>query len=67
MGWQDPVDWHEWTDSANSGYVEMHGGLMPTYDEWYTLEPGGYVNLERDLVSGGGNWRDGAGRAARPR
>ncbi len=43
MGWQAPIDWHEWTDDG-SGYVELHGGLTPTFDDWYDLPPGGQVS-----------------------
>ena len=41
-GWSDPLDPSLWTDDG-SRYVELHGGLMPTYDAWYELEPGGEV------------------------
>ena len=43
MGWQDPIDWRNWTDDG-SGYVELHGGLAPTFDDWYELAPGGQVS-----------------------
>jgi hypothetical protein len=41
-GWSDPLDPTLWTDDG-SRYVELHGGLMPTYADWYELEPGGEV------------------------
>ncbi len=41
-GWNDPLDSKLWTDDG-SGYVELHGGLMPTFNDWYELEPGGEV------------------------
>jgi len=41
-GWSDPLDSELWTDDG-SGYVELHGGLMPTFNDWYELEPGGEV------------------------
>jgi hypothetical protein len=41
-GWQQPLDPALWTDDGTR-YVEMQGGLMPTYDEWYELAPGGEV------------------------
>ena len=41
-GWNDPLDSKLWTDDG-SGYVELHGGVMPTFDEWYELEPGGEI------------------------
>ena len=31
-----------WTDDG-SHYVELHGGLMPTYNDWHELEPGGEI------------------------
>ena len=31
-GWSNPLDWHLWTDDG-SGYVELHGGLQPTFDD----------------------------------
>lgn len=30
MGWADPIDWHEWTDDGST-YVELHGGVAPTF------------------------------------
>ncbi len=30
FGWSDPIDWHLWTDDG-SGYVELHGGVAPTF------------------------------------
>ena len=41
-GWSDPLDPELWTDDS-SGYVELHGGLLPTFSDWYELEPGGEV------------------------
>jgi len=41
-GWSNPLDPALWTDDG-SQYVELHGGLMPTYNEWYELDPGGEV------------------------
>ena len=41
-GWSDPLDPAMWTDDG-SRYVELHGGLMPTYDQWYELAPGDEV------------------------
>jgi hypothetical protein len=41
-GWRDPLDSKLWTDDG-SGYVELHGGVMPTFDDWYELEPGGEI------------------------
>lgn len=39
MGWSDPIVPDNWTDDG-SGYVELHGGLRPTFDDWYELAPG---------------------------
>lgn len=41
-GWSDPLDPVLWTDDG-SKYVELHGGLMPTFGDWYELPPGGEV------------------------
>jgi hypothetical protein len=41
-GWSDPLDPALWTDDG-SHYVELHGGLMPTYNDWHELEPGGEI------------------------
>ena len=41
-GWSNPLDWHLWTDDG-SGYVELHGGLEPTFDDWHELPPGGEI------------------------
>ena len=30
MGWANPIDWHEWTDDGST-YVEVHGGVAPTF------------------------------------
>ena len=39
MGYASPIDWRQWTDDG-SGYVELHGGLMPTFDDWAELAAG---------------------------
>ncbi len=41
-GWNAPLDTGLWTDDG-SGYVELHGGLMPTFDDWAELGPGDEV------------------------
>jgi hypothetical protein len=41
-GWSSALDSGIWTDDG-SGYVELHGGLGPTFDDWYELPPGGEV------------------------
>jgi hypothetical protein len=43
MGWRDPLDWNQWTDDG-SAYVELHGGLAATFDDWITLPAGGQVS-----------------------
>ncbi len=45
MGWSAPIGSDNWTDDG-SGYVELHGGLMPTFDDWYELPPGGEVEWD---------------------
>ncbi len=42
-GWQQALDPGLWTDNG-SRYVEMQGGLMPTYADWYDLGPGEEVD-----------------------
>ncbi len=42
LGWQKPLDPELWTDDG-SAYVEMHGGLAPTFEDWSELAPGGTV------------------------
>lgn len=42
MGWSSAIDANNWTDDG-SGYVELHGGLTATFDDWYELAPGGEV------------------------
>jgi hypothetical protein len=43
MGWGQPIGPDAYTDDA-SGYVELHGGLAPTFDDWYALPAGGSVS-----------------------
>lgn len=43
MGWRAAIGSDNWTDDG-SGYVELHGGLAPTFDDWYELGPGGEVD-----------------------
>jgi hypothetical protein len=38
-GFSAPLDSALWTDDG-SAYVELHGGVMPTFDEWYELPAG---------------------------
>lgn len=42
MGWSAALDPGSWTDDG-SGYVELHGGLAPTFDDWSQLPAGGAV------------------------
>jgi len=39
FGWAEPFDWHNWTDDG-SAYVELHGGVMPTFWDMASLGPG---------------------------
>jgi hypothetical protein len=39
FGWNQPIDWHNWTDDG-SAYVELHGGPSPTFWDSVTLAPG---------------------------
>jgi uncharacterized repeat protein (TIGR01451 family) len=39
FGWQQPIDWHLWTDDG-SQYVELHGGPSPTFWDSVTLGSG---------------------------
>jgi hypothetical protein len=41
-GWRNPLDPALWTDDGSS-YAELHGGLAPTFADWYELEPGGEI------------------------
>lgn len=43
MGWSAAIGADNWTDDG-SGYVELHGGLWPTFNDWYELPPGGEVD-----------------------
>ncbi|MEJ5198612.1 MAG: DUF5107 domain-containing protein [Anaerolineae bacterium] len=43
MGWSQPIGPDAYTDDR-SGYVEMHGGLAPTFNDWYELPAGGRVS-----------------------
>ncbi len=39
FGWGDPITPDNYTDD-DSSYVEMHGGLTPTFSQSFTLAPG---------------------------
>ena len=39
FGWSHPIDWHEWTDDG-SAYVELHGGVAPTFWDTATITAG---------------------------
>ena len=41
-GFSDMLDPKLWTDDGSS-YVELHGGVMPSFSDWYELEPGGEI------------------------
>ena len=38
LGWEDRIDPTTYTDDG-SAYVELHGGLTPSFDETLTLQP----------------------------
>jgi uncharacterized repeat protein (TIGR01451 family) len=40
FGWQNPIDYHVWTDDPATYYVELHGGPSPTFWDAITLDPG---------------------------
>jgi hypothetical protein len=42
FGWKDPISPGNWTDDA-SGYVEIHGGPAPTFDDSVTIPAGGHL------------------------
>jgi uncharacterized repeat protein (TIGR01451 family) len=37
FGWSNPIDWHNWTDDGST-YVELHGGVAPTFWDAAWLE-----------------------------
>jgi len=39
FGWSDPIDWHQWTDDGST-YVELHGGVAPTFWDTTTITAG---------------------------
>ena len=39
FGWQNPISPQNYTDDG-SAYVEMHGGITPTFDQNLTMSPG---------------------------
>jgi uncharacterized repeat protein (TIGR01451 family) len=39
FGWDEPIDWHEWTDDGST-YIELHSGPSPTFWDTITLGPG---------------------------
>jgi len=43
LGWQAALGSDNFTDDA-SAYVELHGGLVPTFDDTYRLPAGGAVS-----------------------
>ncbi len=43
FGWADPLDWRKWTDDG-SGYVELHGGLAPTFWDSVALPAGDSIS-----------------------
>ncbi|NLE45821.1 MAG: DUF5107 domain-containing protein [Chloroflexi bacterium] len=62
MGWKRPIDANLWTDDGST-YVEIHGGIAPTYDDhvvigagqaltwteyWYPVSGIGWVSAATD-------------------
>lgn len=45
FGWGDPISANNWTDD-NSGYVEIHGGPAPTFDDSVTVPAGGHLEWQ---------------------
>jgi uncharacterized repeat protein (TIGR01451 family) len=43
FGWSNPIDWRNWTDDGST-YVELHGGLAPTFSDEARLEPASEVS-----------------------
>jgi uncharacterized repeat protein (TIGR01451 family) len=39
FGWSSPIDWHEWADDGST-YVELHGGVAPTFWDSAVLTAG---------------------------
>lgn len=56
LGWRNAIHSEDFTDDG-SAYVELHGGLSPTFDEPYTLTGGATVRWEESWypVEGIGN------------
>ncbi len=56
LGWRNAIHSEDFTDDG-SAYVELHGGLSPTFDEPYTLAAGAMVRWEESWypVQGIGN------------
>ena len=66
-GWANPIDWHTWTD-IESGSVELHGGVAPTFwdtallpagstqswsEVWYPIgNVGGVTEATRETILG---------------
>ncbi|MCX7668879.1 MAG: DUF5107 domain-containing protein [Anaerolineae bacterium] len=63
-GWSQPIGPETYTDDR-SGYVEMHGGLTPTFNDWYELPAGGHVSWTETWYPvadiGGITWATAAG------
>ena len=45
LGWRNRIGSEDFTDDG-SGYVELHGGLSPTFDDPYTLAGGEVVSWQ---------------------
>jgi len=65
FGWSDPISAFNWTDGG-SGYVELHGGPAPTFDDSVTLAAGSFLEWTETWypVAGIGGLRQANGTAA---
>jgi len=65
FGWKDPISPENWTDDG-SGYVEIHGGPAPTFDDSVTIPAGGQLQWTETWypVAGLGGLRYANGTAA---
>ena len=53
FGWSNPIDWHNWTDDGST-YVELHGGVAPTFWDTARLEPSGEFSWSEIWVPASG-------------
>ncbi len=53
FGWSEPIDWRQWTDDGST-YVELHGGVPPTFWDAATLPAGGTLSWTEQWYPVGG-------------